>query len=259
MRLRLLPFDAFPTLAAFMSPAFSKERSHAHNYIETVYRTRRRKQERGKRGGDKSPARAPPRDASHTLAKVLAMSELLGVHVERACTTLAWGAGVLRCWNAVLQTICVEAGCVARGVDADDSAEVQRSRLCSRYVQSRVQCSVDCLFTMIPWLEIHNTLSPEECAAELVVGESAPQAADGDSCPNVFLMLLGDEVLDEPEVASGAESAPEGGEMRVVAESAEMMHAAALIQKLQVHIEKFQFAVAELVDHQEAYFQSAEE
>ncbi|RNF19972.1 uncharacterized protein Tco025E_03938 [Trypanosoma conorhini] len=244
MRLRLIPLEAFPEIFRHTRLPFEAETRQA--LISTARQ------------------RATAR-AESPLAAVLAGSALAEKHIQRACGALDWATMMLTHCASVVRRAAApvkrlqRVGATAQpnspaspsafAFDAADS----RFGLCEAHVRARVQGDLDCLFTHIPWQGLEEQLQTfsEEEERQAPATTRQPVTAEVTSAPSAYFLddLLAAPGDDGDDDCGGGASA---GQATACTSAERGVHR--MLGSLQGSVERFQVAVADLVDAQEEYF-----
>ncbi|EAN90914.1 hypothetical protein C3747_137g66 [Trypanosoma cruzi] len=250
MRLRLIPLEAFPEIFRHTRLPFEAETRQAHI---SIARQRAAAQ------------------VDSPLVAVLARSALAEKHIQRACGALDWAAMILTQCTCIVRRFATPVKW-AQQVDASaqpptppppvsppvSHSEAVDSRfvLCEAHVRSRVQRDMDCLFTHIPWQGLEEqlqTFSEEERQTPTAAKQMVTEEAAG--MPDAYFL---DDLLN-PSKGDGTDCGSATGESGVSKSQATASTSAErevqmMLGRLQESVERFQVAVADLIDAQEEYF-----
>ncbi|KAF5221984.1 hypothetical protein ECC02_004965 [Trypanosoma cruzi] len=249
MRLRLIPLEAFPEIFRHTRLPFEAETRQAHI---SIARQRAAAQ------------------VDSPLVAVLARSALAEKHIQRACGALDWAAMILTQCTCIVRRFATPVKW-AQQVDASaqpptppplsppvSHSEAVDSRfvLCEAHVRSRVQRDMDCLFTHIPWQGLEEqlqTFSEEERQAPTAAKQMVTEEVAG--MPDAYFL---DDLLN-PSKGDGTDCGTATGESGVskgqaTASTSAEREVQMMLGRLQESVERFQVAVADLIDAQEEYF-----
>ncbi|ESL08327.1 hypothetical protein TRSC58_03972 [Trypanosoma rangeli SC58] len=247
MRLRVIPLEAFPEIFRHTRLPFEAETRQA-----LIFTARQR----------------ATAQAESPLATVLARSALAEKHIQRACGALDWAAVILTQCTSLVRRLSTP---VKRLQHTDTSTQLpspaspsafqleaagSRCVLCEAYVRSRVQSDLDCLFTHIPWQSLEEQLQTfsegeEERRAPTATKQSV--TAEKACAPHAYFL---DDLLAAPSGDGSDDAAAASGvcASQVTARAGTEQGVHAMLGSLQDSVERFQVAVADLIDSQEEYF-----
>lgn len=260
MRVRLLPFDAFPTVSRCLPTPFAGETRHALR-VEQERRRSRQSAAALVTTGDRHQLESP-------FATVLERSPAAAKHIDRASAALEWAATVLTQCHRVVGTLppriavpevpaTAHADINANGENGapleNAEAIVRRRARCDALARSRIQHNLDTLFTFIPWADVEKKLTAADPAAgEGKEGEEEPFNANAAMLED----LLSDTAPTSPEEDAAAGTS--GGGSDSSHESASLTEAEKStrqrLEELNARLSAFELAVADLLDTHERYF-----
>jgi hypothetical protein len=295
VRVRLLPFEAFPRVAqCFSCPYASVTEKAEAQERQRRDRTRQRQQRSARSGSRKgqhdssatvlsqvSPQCAK-REMQSAFAAVLAESPHLVQHIERACAALRWSTDVLHACSEFVRglpavpppPVSVSSGGIAaprvaltsaaRGLREDDEwaretvAMEVRHALCFRYVRSAVQLHIDSLFVFLPWAEMEAQWEPMLTAGDEdgPGAEEATTAGEESGSDGGFTAdALGALLADDP-VTEGMTRTTSASSGGSVCLSAAEQRARAMMEEMRECLEEFQVAVADVLESHECFFEA---
>lgn len=252
MRVRLVPFEAFPHIARCQPPPFLPitQRVHARRWRE-----RRRAYAR-----QRARLRAP-------LVALLAESPPRLTQVERVQAALQWGTMVLRHATELVQSLRVSTASHDEGQAKGDCASIHRGArdelsvmmgtwqsehgaaaaeaLSWRHVCSRVEWNMDAVFRFIVWDDVDEQLQPLLQSAGEAVGACAPGAIR-ESCGTAETRAMDEQRNDDGYGGGDEPCAVTEAERR----------ARRCVSQLHDDVLAFEVAVADILDEHELYFSS---
>nr|CCC89627.1 unnamed protein product [Trypanosoma congolense IL3000] len=262
MRLRVIPLEAFPTIFRHTRLPFESESRQAHLSATRWH---------GVSDYDDS-----------TFGSVIAQSALAQKHIERASSALDWASMMLvHCTQMAKQaleySVTSEASHSKGTFSPFSSAQLlpheiamsTRFAWCEALVRSRVQNDIDCIFLHIPWCELEGHLKPLSQLVRADGGENAQKVTEvrgalpvtesgrNYNANDSFFFDVLDNLKNDSLAADSGYRHPSpvghGGAHHNGSTCPEHQGQRSL-EVLQSSVERFQEAVAGLIDAQEEYF-----
>lgn len=269
VRVRLLPFEAFPRVSHCFSCPFAAATEKA----EASERHRRQRF-----GGNcalqlnnGACQEEEDRGLESPFSRLVATSPLVQKHMERATAALQWSTMVLQQCHYMIRGLSAPPPIPAlehqrrqraqssdghlrlNGERSSTSAATvaeRRHALCYYHVRSKVQMQMDCLFSYIPWGVMEEQWEPILRGSSETTGEEVSLTPDDVSTALEWTPAALEESLMEELCEDGGDARKEDHQLTKAEQQTREM-----VEALREQLEQFQVAVADMLEAHERFFQ----